>query len=230
MNGYDLAAGRYGAVVHEASRNGVLAVVFDMDGTLFDSTACVTAAYRDAVVAAGGPSYTATEIVAAYPLGPPARILGHLLGRPASLDEEGAYLALLGEYQDHILLYDGVKDLLSGLVAAAVPLAVFTGASTAAAMQLLAATRLLNFFSVVVGGDAVPRPKPEPDGVLRACDHLGVSPRRAAYVGDSPLDLEAARRSGSLAVGAAWGHLFDPEARCDFVAVTPEALLSSVCA
>src|SRR2546422_557820 len=85
MNGYDLAAGRYGAVVHEASRNGVLAVVFDMDGTLFDSTACVTAAYRDAVVAAGGPSYTATEIVAAYPLGPPARILGHLLGRPGSL-------------------------------------------------------------------------------------------------------------------------------------------------
>ena len=52
MNGYDLAAGRYGAVVHEASRNGVLAVVFDMDGTLFDSTACVTAAYRDAISSA----------------------------------------------------------------------------------------------------------------------------------------------------------------------------------
>ena len=221
MNGYDLAAGRYGAVVHEASRNGVLAVVFDMDGTLFDSTACVTAAYRDAVVAAGGPSYTATEIVAAYPLGPPARILGHLLGRPASLDEEGAYLALLGEYQDHILLYDGVKDLLTQQ---------YSEPSKKLIAAALAATRLLNFFSVVVGGDAVPRPKPEPDGVLRACDLLGVSPRRAAYVGDSPLDLEAARRSGSLAVGAAWGHLFDPEARCDFVAVTPEALLSSVCA
>src|SRR5437899_5074590 len=113
MNGSDLAAGRYGAVVHEASRNGVLAVVFDMDGTLFDSTACVTAAYHDVVVAAGGPRYSATEIVAAYPLGPPARILGHLLGRLATVDEESTYLALLGKYQDQILLYDGVRDLLS---------------------------------------------------------------------------------------------------------------------
>jgi HAD superfamily hydrolase (TIGR01509 family) len=104
-------------------------------------------------------------------------------------------------------------------------LAVFTGASTSAAVQLLTATRLLEFFSVVVGGDDVPRAKPEADGVLRACDLLGVSPRRAAYVGDSALDLEAARRSGALSVGAAWGHLFDAEAPCDFVARAPHDLL-----
>ena len=125
-------------------------------------------------------------------------------------------------------MYDGVRELLGGLVSGRLPLAVFTGASTAAATQLLAATRLLSFFPVVVGGDDVPRPKPEPDGVLRACDLLDVPPRRAAYVGDSPLDLEAARRSGVLAVGAAWGHLFDTEAPCDLIAMVPQDLLSIV--
>lgn len=206
----------------------VVAVVFDMDGTLLDSTACVPPAYRDAVVAAGGPSLTATEIVAAYPLGPPAKILTHLLGRPATVEDETAYLALLADYRDRAQAYDGVRDALGRLASLPVPLAVFTGASTSAAAELLTATQLVEFFSVVVGGDDVRRPKPAPDGILRACDRLGVSPGRAAYVGDSALDLEAARRSGALAVAAAWGHLFDPGAPCDFVARVPHDLLSIV--
>ena len=206
----------------------VLAVVFDMDGTLFDSTECVTTAYRRAVVAAGGPEYTTADIVAAYPLGPPAVILRHLLGRPATTSEETAYLALLREHQDLILVYDGIRDVLDELVSASVRMAVFTGASTAAARQLLAATRLLKCFSVVVGGDDVARPKPEPDGILLACDRLGVEPHRTAYVGDSPLDVDAARRSGALAIGAAWGHLFDPDEPCDLVANLPQDLLSVV--
>jgi HAD superfamily hydrolase (TIGR01509 family) len=206
----------------------MMAVVFDMDGTLFDSTECVTTAYRRAVAAAGGPGYSARDIVAAYPLGPPAAILGHLLGRPATTADEARYLTLLREHENLIFVYDGITNLLGELASRGLPLAVFTGASTAAATQLLASTRLLSFFSVVVGGDEVPRPKPEPDGILRACDRLGVAPSRTGYVGDSPLDVEAARRSGALAVGAAWGHLFDPEAPCDVVATRPQDLLSIV--
>jgi len=210
------------------SRHPVQALVFDMDGTLFDSTDCVTTAYRRAVVAAGGPSHTSSDVIAAYRLGPPAVILEHLLGRPATSDDEDAYLALLREHQDLILVYDGIRDLLGELASASVPVAVFTGASTAAARQLLAATRLLNCFSVVVCGDEAARSKPEPDGILLACDRLGVPPRSTAYVGDSPFDMEAARRSGAAAIAAGWGHLFDPNGPCDLVVKVPQDLLSIV--
>lgn len=101
---------------------------------------------------------------------------------------------------------------------------MFTGASRAAARQLLAAVDLLRFFPVVVGGDDVSRTKPAPDGILRACV-LGVAATVVAYVGDSPLDLEAARRSGAVAVAAAWGHLFDAEAPCDMAARAPQDIL-----
>ena len=204
------------------------AIVFDMDGTLVDSTACVTTAFREAVVAAGGPDYSAADVVAAYRLGPPAVILEHLLGRPATNDDEDAYLALLRVHQDLILVYDGIPELLAAMVSAAVPIALFTGASAAVARQLLGGTRLLDRFSVVVGGDEVARPKPQPDGILLACARLGFPPGSTAYVGDSPLDMEAARRSGALGIGAAWGHLFDPSEPCDLIAGLPRDLLSLV--
>jgi phosphoglycolate phosphatase/AHBA synthesis associated protein len=46
---------------------------------------------------------------------------------------------------------------------------------------------------------------------------LRVEPRCAGYVGDSPLDLEAARRSGARAIASAWGHLYISDAPSDVV-------------
>ncbi len=202
----------------------IRAVVFDMDGTLFDSVTCVTTAYREAVLAGGGDSVSTDEVIEAYPLGPPRTILGHLLRREATPGDELAYLAALEEHANSIEVYAGVREVL-GELADRVNLGVFTGASTSAARQLLRSAGLFELFPVVIGGDEVERPKPDPDGVVRACDLLGVSPQAAAYVGDSPLDLEAARRSGAVAVGAAWGHLFESSAPCDVVAEVPLDLL-----
>ena len=44
-------------------------------------------------------------------------------------------------------------------------------------------------------------------GLLLACDRLGVTAARTAYVGDSPQDGETAHHAGTLAVAARWGHL-----------------------
>jgi len=203
----------------------VSAVVFDMDGTLIDSTSCVTAAYRDAVLAAGGEEYTANEVVALYPKGPPRTILGLLLRRVATARDERLYLDALQRHRSSIAVYDGVIDVLEMLVAASVPIAVFTGASSTAARQLLADAGLVDLFAFVLGSDAVTRPKPAPDGILRACALLAVAPVNTAYVGDSPLDLEAARRSGAMAIAAGWGHLFDPTANSDLVAMSPREVL-----
>jgi phosphoglycolate phosphatase-like HAD superfamily hydrolase len=87
---------------------------------------------------------------------------------------------------------------------------VFSGASVRACRILLGRADLLSFFSVIVGGDEVEIPKPAPDGIHLACERQRVTPSDAAYVGDAPNDLEAARRSGALAVAAAWGHEYRP--------------------
>jgi HAD superfamily hydrolase (TIGR01509 family) len=206
---------------------GVDAVVFDMDGTLFDSSEVVPDAYVATVAELAGRTLTRQQVIAAYPVGPPAVLLAHLTGRPADVaDASGVarYHAALRLGASALRPYPGVEEALSDLSAVA-GLAVFTGADRIGALMLLEATGLADRFAAVVGSDEIERPKPDPEGIVEACRRLGAKPDRAAYVGDSARDLEAAKRSGALAVAAAWGHEFDPDVPADAVADAPADLV-----
>jgi phosphoglycolate phosphatase len=58
---------------------------------------------------------------------------------------------------------------------------------------------------VVVGRDAYVLPKPEPDGLLAACEYLNVTPARAVMIGDSRWDAQAAARAGIRFIGVPSG-------------------------
>ncbi|HET6624335.1 MAG TPA: HAD-IA family hydrolase, partial [Gaiellaceae bacterium] len=66
-------------------------------------------------------------------------------------------------------------------------------------------------FEVVVGYEDTERHKPEPDPVLLALERLGAAPAEAAYVGDSPFDIRAAKAAGVFAVAVAWGGIHADE-------------------
>lgn len=207
------------------AHGGVDALVFDMDGTLIESHETVAAAYREAVLAGGGADPSDADIIAAYPLGPPAVILDHLLGHPVTDQDLERYHGELAARR--VTVYDGIGDVLS-TAAKHVPLGLFTGASQQAARILLDGAGLLGHFRIVVGGDEVTAAKPDPAGIDLACRRLGVEATRAAYVGDSPLDLKAARRSGAVAVAAAWGHQYDPTIPADRTAHRPRDVLALI--
>src|SRR6266536_947619 len=183
------------------------AIVWDMDGTLIDSADIVPDAFIATVQARSGISYTREQIIDAYPLGPPPIMLTHLLGRPATTADLDDYHARLEAIAHRVRPYPGIAPVLL-VLQRRLPMAVFTGASSRAAHLLLEVTGLLDAFTVVVAGDEIPRQKPHPDGILRACEQLGVPAQAAAYVCDAPIDLEAARRAGALSVAAGWGHLY----------------------
>ena len=60
-------------------------------------------------------------------------------------------------------------------------------------------------FESVIGGEKVERGKPHPEGILRACDEVNISPADSAYVGDTQGDMLAANAAGVLAVGVTSG-------------------------
>jgi HAD superfamily hydrolase (TIGR01509 family) len=95
-----------------------------------------------------------------------------------------------------------VADTLARLAAAGLRLGICT-ASRGESFPALA--DVLGRFGTVVTAADVGRRKPDPEGLLRAAEALGVAPARAAYVGDSVVDIRAARAAGMYAVGVLSG-------------------------
>lgn len=192
-------------------------LVWDMDGTLLDSSVGVPAAYVAAVRRLGGPPTSPEQVIASYPLGPPDVLLAHLLGRDLAAGESEAYYDELASVA--VRPYRGIADVLSALRARGHRLAVFTGASYRAAAMLLAAAGVTA--DILVGGDEVNHPKPASDGLLLAAQRLGIVASSIAYIGDAPNDIGAARAAGSMSVAAAWGHQYDAAIPADVTLATP---------
>jgi HAD superfamily hydrolase (TIGR01549 family) len=206
------------------------AVIFDMDGTLFDSLDAVTDGFIGTIADAGGPRYTPQQIIDAFPRGWAAPMLTHLLGRPSTESELANYHGVLRARSTEVAAYPGIPEALDALASADLRLGLFTGADVASLDILLGVTGLRERFEAVTGGNEVPRAKPSPDGILLTCRRMGVAPSQTAYVGDSPADMAAAHAAGAMAVAAGWGHLWpsdgphDPRA-ADVVAASPLALI-----
>jgi HAD superfamily hydrolase (TIGR01549 family) len=184
----------------------VKAVVFDLDGTLVDTMSYAPAVYADTVRALGGPDINAEDVAAVWHIGPTPVLLQHLLGRPVTSTDLDCYFTRFDTAFAHVRAFPGIPEMLAALAAARMPLGVFTTATARAAASIIAAAGLTGRFPIVVGGDETPRPKPAPDGLQIACARLGCLPERAAYVGDSPIDLDCAAAAGALGVLAAWGY------------------------
>src|SRR6266550_6858812 len=202
------------------------AVVFDMDGTLIDSSWVVPAAFTATIAELGGPTLDRDEVIASYVIGTPAAIMERFLGRPIDPSEIDGYHARLRAEAERrgVHPYPGIPEALEAL-ARFVALGVFTNADLGNVDVLLGAARLRDRFAVVVGADEVaPNFKPAPDGLLLACERLEVPAPRTAYVGDSPQDGETAHDAGALAVAARWGHLMEDVGGFDVVADRPTDL------
>jgi phosphoglycolate phosphatase-like HAD superfamily hydrolase len=201
------------------------AVIFDMDGTLIDSSGTVPAAYAAAIRELCGRRCSDDDVIAEYGAGPAPAMISRFIGRKATEGDVDCWLRHLEARLDKIVIYPGTVAAVERLAAAGLRLGVFTGATRRAAQPQLQHSGLLEVFSAVVGSDEIAAVKPAPDGILEACTRLDVDPTRAAYVGDAVNDLRCARAARSIPIAAAWGHLYERGIEAHLVAGTPEELV-----
>jgi phosphoglycolate phosphatase len=99
-----------------------------------------------------------------------------------------------------------VREGLAALRALGLRLACVTNKPQAFSESLLAATGLAGFFEMIVGGDALPRRKPDPLPMLHVCGRFGLPPARMLAIGDSINDALAARAAGMPVLVVPYGY------------------------
>ncbi|MBW8829246.1 MAG: phosphoglycolate phosphatase [Burkholderiales bacterium] len=107
---------------------------------------------------------------------------------------------------DQADVFAGVVEGLEAFTARGVKLACLTNKPTAFANDLLRMKGLASYFSVVFGGDAFERKKPDPLPLIKTCEALCTEPSRTLMVGDSSNDARAARAAGCPVVLVTYGY------------------------
>src|SRR4051812_5619665 len=181
-------------------------VLFDLDGTLVDSTPGIWASVRVAATELGLPEPTGAQLTAM--VGPPLQDgFALVLGVPAD-DVARAVAAYRAHYSAGALLdvtvYDGIPELLAALTAGGATLAVATSKPEQFAVRVLEHTGLLRFFASVHGAtlDGAVRHKDQVVGAALAAHPDG---ERPVLVGDRAHDVLGAAAHGLPCIGAGWG-------------------------
>jgi HAD superfamily hydrolase (TIGR01509 family) len=185
------------------------AVIFDRDGTLFDSLDVILRSFNYGIEPFTDRRPANEEWFAAFGPAEP-EVMAKFIGdehRQQAFDRFYEY------YQSHfheIPLFPGIRELLSDLHEAGVGMAVFTGGGMESTRFCLREQKILSFFQELVTGDLVRNPKPDPEGVIRAIQSLRVEPQETLVVGDSGADIAAGHRAGAVTVLARWGRFAAP--------------------
>lgn len=204
-------------------------VLFDFDGTIVDSGGMILASMRHATRTVLARDYTDRELMAN--VGGPGLEAQMLAIAPDQAEE------LVRVYREHNeAIHDelescaGMEDVLRTLQEQGRRLGIVTAKRHRTVQLAFEHLPLAQYFDTIVAGDDTRVHKPHPDPLLLALERLAASAEEAAYVGDSPYDMQAAKAAGVRAIGVTWGKIHDRAALrdADVIVETTEELLAEL--
>lgn len=203
-------------------------VIFDLDGTLADTSGDLIAAanvcFRQ--MGAGDMLDPMTDQATALRGGRAMLTLGMArLGRADDTDEIDRYYPVLLEAYGaaidvHTQIYPGAMDAVEELKRRGYGVGICTNKPEGLAETLLRRLGVRDAFASMIGADTLPVRKPDPEPLFEAARRAGGAPDRCLLVGDSDTDRNTARAAGVPSVLVTFGP-----AGGDMAALTPEALL-----
>ncbi len=184
------------------------AVIFDMDGTLVSTQPLITFC-----IANVSKKYLKRRLSAQdslWKFGPPARnIIAAFGGRLPTVPIQDSVHDYHSCYRENLLgkaiLLPEIPQLLRDLRDSGRRLSVVTTEERPLAEHCLETFALEDYFEVIVAGDDVVNPKPDPEGILLALRRMNVTARESMIIGDSATDILAGKKAG-ISTGAALWH------------------------
>jgi phosphoglycolate phosphatase len=210
------------------------ALIFDLDGTLIDSLPDLQGALNGMLDGLSRRRLSAAEVRGMIGDGTPFLVKRALAATGGVIDIEEAHQRFLQLYENRLAresqLYPGVAETLSAFRADGVRLGVCTNKQQVPTLAVLKAFGIADYFSVIVGGDAVPLRKPNPAHLLAVMEKLGVAGSDAVMVGDNENDYAVARAVGVPVILMRYGYLrvppesLSPDAWLDDFAAIPQTV------
>lgn len=206
------------------------AILFDLDGVLYDSFSLMKDVYCDIVKEIKG-EITENDrcIINAFVNNAPTFVL-----KKIGVDPERGHSLYKKRYlekiQNGISFFPGIHETLTSLKENGCLLGVVTSQPLSRFKAIISHAPFKDVFDTTVTWNDIPRSrqKPAPDGILKALDTLNVEPSNAVYVGDDVKDIEAAKNAQAHSVAALWGALNKKsllDSKPDFIAYKPENIL-----
>lgn len=190
------------------------AALIDLDGTMVDTADDFAAGLNGMLAQLDAEETTREEVMGYVGKGSEHLIRSVLAPRFHADHAEARFDEALALYQDeyakingrHTRLYPGVEAGLAALRDAGIKLACVTNKPHRFAVELLQQYGLMQYFEVVLGGDSLPKKKPDPLPMLTACERLSVPPQAAVAIGDSENDALAGRAAGMATLTVPYGY------------------------
>lgn len=204
-------------------------VVFDLDGTLADTSKDLIASANACFVGLGLGAQLdpISDALVAFGGGRAMLKLGfQRLGRDDDAEVMAQYPILLEHYarniDTHTTLYDGVEDTLDELSNRGYALGVCTNKPEGLAQELLVRLGIRDRFAAMLGADSLPVRKPDPVHLWTTIDQMGGARDKAVLIGDTITDRNAAKNADVPCILVSFGPEGDGVRRME-----PSALLDS---
>jgi phosphoglycolate phosphatase len=205
-------------------------VIFDLDGTLADTSQDLIAAANHCFRKMGAGNMLLPEQDAGIALRGGRRMLQEGLRRMEHNDPDPViseyYPVLLEAYAEdldrHTVMYPGAMDAVQTLSKQGFGVGICTNKPEGLAEELMRRLGVRDAFASLVGADTLPVRKPDPEPLFEAARRAGGTPEMCCLVGDSDTDRNTAKAAGVPSILVTFGPSGD-----DMAALQPEALLNA---
>ena len=197
-------------------------IIFDVDRTLVDSYGPELSTLNEALYLATGKHYSddVMKQLTVLPTDEFFQTLG--IHDCETLNSINHYWGELLKKQP-VAMFPDVPEMLTFLSEQNTFLGIVTSRTYEELEEISNLMKILPIFSSVITSDLVKQPKPNPESILTILERFQLDPKETVYVGDSKVDMLAAKSSGVLFAYASWDN-YDDTITYDFLLSTPDDL------